>query len=173
MKRTKGQFTPYLHFPYLGIAYLLFLFGFLIAGSSLTVEYEFISPVASTPVEAIDNFKVEYKVVESCQEVDCWVDEYSKLYAKSETEAKQIKVKLHFLLYRESKYGADLNCGDGGKSCGPMQFHQATWERMRKQMGEPLGDRYDMRQAIQTTAWAIANGRELEWGPILRGEITL
>ena len=62
MKRLKGRFMPYKHFPYLGIAYLLFLFGFIIAGSKVEVKYEFLSPLASEKAEAneLQNFKVSF-----------------------------------------------------------------------------------------------------------------
>lgn len=75
---------------------------------------------------------------------------------------------MHCLAHRESGHGASTAHGDNGLAGGPFQFHQATWVRMRKQMGEPELSRYDFKEAARTTAWAIANGRALEWGPILR-----
>lgn len=75
---------------------------------------------------------------------------------------------MHCLAHRESGHGASNAHGDNGLAGGPFQFHEATWERMRKQMGEPFSTRYDFKEAARTTAWAIANGRALEWGPILR-----
>jgi hypothetical protein len=36
-----------------------------------------------------------------------------------------------------------------------------------------MGSRLDMENAIDTAAWAIADGRETAWGPIARGEIKL
>lgn len=75
---------------------------------------------------------------------------------------------MHCLAHRESGHGASTAHGDNGLAGGPFQFHQATWVRMRKQMGEPESSRYDFKEASRTTAWAIANGRALEWGPILR-----
>jgi len=79
---------------------------------------------------------------------------------------------MHCLANRESHHGdsgkpTDPH-GDNGLAGGPFQFHQATWDRMRGQMGETDGTRYDFQEAARTTAWAIANGRALEWGPILR-----
>lgn len=75
---------------------------------------------------------------------------------------------MHCLAHRESGHGASNAHGDNGLAGGPFQFHEATWTRMRKQMGEPLSTRYDFKESARTTAWAIANGRALEWGPILR-----
>ena len=44
---------------------------------------------------------------------------------------------------------------------------------MRKQMianglATDISDPLNIKEATRTTAWAIANGRALEWGPILR-----
>ncbi len=81
---------------------------------------------------------------------------------------------MHCLAHRENGHAGNPNgFGDGGLAGGPYQFHQATWVRMRKQMiaqgvATEIGDRMDKNESTRTTAWAIANGRALEWGPILR-----
>lgn len=89
---------------------------------------------------------------------------------------------MHCLLHRESGHGASKGHGDNGLAGGPMQFHQATWTRMRNAMkaqgiNTPDADRYDLYEAVRTTAWAMkeskkpANQRKgsiLEWGPVLR-----
>jgi len=80
---------------------------------------------------------------------------------------------MHCLAHRESGHGVSNSHGDGGLAGGPMQFHEATWQRMRKQMIKQgyaidIGSRYDLKESIRTTAWAIKEGRALEWGPILR-----
>ena len=80
---------------------------------------------------------------------------------------------MHCLAHRESGHGASNAHGDGGLAGGPFQFHEATWQRMRNQMikqgvASELSTRYDLKEAIRTTAWAIKEGRALEWGPILR-----
>lgn len=81
---------------------------------------------------------------------------------------------MHCLAHRENGHAGNPNgFGDGGLAGGPYQFHQATWLRMRKQMiaqgvATEIGDRMDKNESTRTTAWAIANGRALEWGPILR-----
>jgi len=92
-------------------------------------------------------------------------DAVNEFLPKYKSESLMI---MHCLAHRESKHGVDDNHGDGGLAGGPFQFHQETWNRMRKQMGEVIGDRYDFKESSRTTAWAIANGRAKEWGPILR-----
>ena len=80
---------------------------------------------------------------------------------------------MHCLAHRENGHAANKNCGDSGKACGPFQFWQPTWEGMRKLMikegkATEIGDRYDKLESARTTAWALADGREMNWGPILR-----
>lgn len=111
-------------------------------------------------------------------DIDKLVDTYSKKYGNSRYESNAIKVKLHFLLLKEQNYGGSTNCGDGGKACGPLQFHAPTYTAYRKLMIKKglvtdMGSRLDMDNAIETTAWAISDGREQSWGPIARGEIKI
>jgi len=160
----------------MGYIYLALLFLLVVAGSTVRVEYEFISPLPDRVLGKVD--QIQAQEPDLCRDIDCWIDEYSKKFVKSEVEAMQIKVKLHFLVYKESKYGFDTNCGDSGKACGPLQFHESTWQGYRKIMLkegliDEIGSRLDMEQALETTAWAIATGRETAWGPIKRGEIDL
>lgn len=80
---------------------------------------------------------------------------------------------MHCLAHRESGHGANNAMGDGGLAGGPFQFHEGTWNRMRSQMikqgkATEIGSRYDLKESVRTTAWAIKEGRALEWGPILR-----
>lgn len=110
--------------------------------------------------------------------VDDLVDTYSKKYGKTPYQANRTKALLHFLLLREQNYGGSNNCGDGGKACGALQYHQATYVSyrnimMKKGLVEDMGSRLDMEDAIETTAWAINDGRENAWGPVARGEIKL
>jgi hypothetical protein len=85
---------------------------------------------------------------------------------------------LHYLLLREQNYGGSNNCGDSGKACGPLQFHEPTYIGYRKIMIQRrlidiVGSRFNMDNAIETAAWAINDGREGAWGPIARGEIKI
>lgn len=129
----------------------------------------------------------EYTVVQGNTEVvaptptpkvDDIVDTYAKKYGTTIYRQNRTKAMLHFLLLREQNYGGSTNCGDGGKACGPLQFHEPTYISYRKIMINrglvtELGSRLDMENAIETAAWAINDGRESAWGPIARGEIKL
>jgi len=80
---------------------------------------------------------------------------------------------MHCLAHRESGHGASNAHGDGGLAGGPFQFHEETWNRMRKQMikqgkATEISDRFNLKEAIRTTAWAINNGNAREWGAIYR-----
>ena len=128
-----------------------------------------------------------YKVVQGNTEavaptptpkVDDLVDTYAKKYGNTTYRQNRTKAMLHFLLLREQNYGGSTNCGDGGKACGPLQFHEPTYIAYRKIMINrglvtELGSRLDMENAIETAAWAINDGRESAWGPVARGEIKL
>lgn len=104
---------------------------------------------------------------------DYWVGEYVDKYFTSPAQQSEMRMIMHCLLNRETKHDLDKGHGDGGKAGGPLQFHQPTWEGYRKIMIErglvdEVGSRYDQEQAIETTVWAIKDGRAKAWGPILR-----
>ena len=175
-KHTRGQFANTKHYPSLGIVYLLILAGFLIAGSRVEVKYEFISPL----VDGTFNTSVpQVKAAEPvCGEIDCWIDKYANKFGATTDEKQQIKVKLHFLAYRESRYGLSEGCGDSGKACGFTQFWAGTWTANRKRMLDKgliteIGDRLNVEQAIETTAWMLSIGQDNQWGPLKRQEIEL
>jgi hypothetical protein len=90
----------------------------------------------------------------------------------SEHKSESLMI-MHCLAHREARHGESKAMGDNGLAGGPFQFHEATWIRMRKQMidsglSHEVGSRFDFKESARTTAWAIKNGRALEWGPILR-----
>lgn len=128
---------------------------------------ELISPL---PVNA-STIYTNTVVIDKNQNVDTWIAEaVDEFLPKRSSEGRKI---MHCLANQESKHGEDKGHGDGGLAGGPFQFHEATWVGMRKQMikeghATEIGSRYDFKEAARTTAWAIANGRALEWGPILR-----
>jgi len=164
------------NYTLLGVIWLLAITTFVILHSTIKVEYEFLSPVGEA--QAIENYKLEVKKAQTCEDVDCWVDQYAHQYAKSDAEVNRIKVMLHFLLYKESGYGSNLNCGDNFKACGPLQYWEATYisirdEMMEKGLVQVMGDRHDMRNAIETTAYALSEGRDNLWGPLNRGELKI
>jgi hypothetical protein len=119
------------------------------------------------------------KIVHADEEkVDILVDTYASKYGKTSYERNRIKALLHYLLLREQNYGSSEACGDGGKACGPLQFHEPTYISYRSMMikkglVKEMGSRLNMKDAIETTAWAIANGKEKAWGPVFRGEIKI
>jgi len=89
------------------------------------------------------------------------------------THKSEALMIMHCLAHREAGHGASNAHGDNGKAGGPFQFWNETWNRMRGQMiaqgvANEIGSRYDKLESARTTAWALANGRALEWGPILR-----
>jgi len=75
---------------------------------------------------------------------------------------------LHCVLDKESSYNPNA-VGDNGKAQGPAQFWPATWKGFRKLMGLPISERTNFREAVNTLAWAIADGRGNNWTPILDG----
>lgn len=108
-------------------------------------------------------------------EVDKWVAFYSDKFGKTPSEKNHTRVLLHCLLFNESGYGSNKGHGDSGLAGGPLQYHQGTWDGFRGLMikqgfTNTIGSRYDMEQAISTTAWAITHNRANNWGPVLRGE---
>lgn len=124
------------------------------AQPEVITKYKTIKP-EPTPEPIIDDFISEA------------VDEF---LPEHKSEATMI---LHCLAHRESGHGKSNKCGDSGRACGPMQFWQETWVRMRKQMieqelADEISDRHNTKEAVRTTAWAIANGHAHEWGPIAR-----
>lgn len=120
---------------------------------------------------------VEEEVVEvreiPLQNYDTWVGQATDHFFVSNSQRSEVRMILHCLLHREAVHGTNKGHGDGGRAGGPLQFHQPTWDAYRKLMiqeGEAteIGSRYDMEQAIWTTAWAIKDGRAMAWGPVLR-----
>src|SRR3990172_9113010 len=110
--------------------------------------------------------------------IDAMVAASAQKYGKSDDDVDRIKVTLHFLLYRESRYGKNKKCGDNSRACGPLQFWAETFSSYRQAMisqghATEVGSRYDIETAIDTTAWALTSGKSLAWGPLLRREIKL
>lgn len=149
-----------------------FLTLFLIWSVGSYVEaHRLISPCPDTGCHVAVVYADETKV-------DELVDIYSFRYGKTRYERNRIKALLHFLLLKEQNYGGSDSCGDHGLACGPLQYHQATYESFRKIMMKKgfvktMGSRLNMKDAIETTAWAISDGREGNWGPVARKEIIL
>lgn len=102
------------------------------------------------------------------------VDESITKYGKGKDQS-HLQSLMHCLLDKESKHGANRSRGDSGKASGILQFHQPTYISFRKIMMKRglvdyLGSRDNDQDAIETTVWALVDGRGSNWGPILRGE---
>jgi len=129
--------------------------------------------------------KVEAKEVEvsptpiiktpEIEDVDILTGQAIDEFYKGPGDRSYMRQLMHCLLFKETKHDYSKDHGDGGLAGGPLQFHQPTWEGYRKIMIEEgyakeIGSRYDLKEAIRTTVWAIRDGRGNAWGPILRGE---
>lgn len=108
-------------------------------------------------------------------EADILVAKYADQYGRTKGEQSRLRGILHCLLTKESVHGENKGHGDNGKAGGPLQFWEDTYNGYRKLMikeglVEEVGSRYNLENAIETTTWALVNGRGKAWGPILRGE---
>lgn len=139
-----------------------------------TPDPQIISPAWSE--EPTSNFLTEAELKERIRKaIPNMVEMSASRFAASDKQKNYIIYQLYCLLRKESNFGENETCGDSGKSCGILQFREATYNRMRKQMIKQglvteLGDRFSPFYSIETTAWALVNGYGREWGPIGRGE---
>jgi hypothetical protein len=153
---------------------VLMVFGFtsmLPTWLAKAIAVEFVSPVP----DPIILERVETReVVVTPQNLDIWVDEaVSHYFTGDPVRQSEVKMIMHCLLHRETKHGLSKGHGDSGKAGGPLQFWNPTWDAYRKIMiargeADKVGSRYNMKEAIWTTVWAIEDGRAGAWGPINR-----
>ncbi len=113
---------------------------------------------------------------------DVWVGQYVDEYFELPGQRSEARMIMHCLLKQETAHGENKGHGDQGQAGGPLQYHQPTWERMRKWMmeegeAEKIGSRYDLEESIKTTVWIMRQsekpskqrkGSIAEWGPIYR-----
>lgn len=112
------------------------------------------------------------------QKTDKWVGQYVDKYFTSHYGRSRIRATMQCLLAKESQHTfmtADDHHGDNGMAGGILQYWPATWTGFRKIMIErglitEIGSRYNPEQAIETTVWALSDGRERNWGPINVGD---
>jgi hypothetical protein len=112
------------------------------------------------------------------QMTDYWVQKYVDKYFKTHYGRSRMRATMQCLLNKESQHtfmDADDHHGDSGKAGGILQYHEPTWTGFRKIMIErglvtEIGSRYNPEQAIETTVWALSDGRERNWGPINVGD---
>lgn len=108
-------------------------------------------------------------------EADVLVGKYADKFGKTTGEKSRLRGVLHCLLNIESVHGNNDGHGDNGMAGGPLQFWEETYIGYRKLMIKEglvteIGSRYNLENAIETTAWALVSGRGKAWGPILRWE---
>lgn len=140
----------------------------LIVNSGVSHAQEEIQLVSANP-RIIEVIEVEKPL--EIDEMSLFIDQAVNEFLP--THKSESLMIMHCLAHRENGHAANNKCGDSGLACGPFQFHEATWVRMRGQMikaglASEIGDRYDKKEAARTTAWAISNGNAREWGPISR-----
>lgn len=152
----------------------------IMQGVIIKVSYDFLDGIrvqASqgivSPAPAPTPEPVIKEVIVKDEDIDTWVRDYINQYFSNASQRSEMKMIMHCLLNRESQHGLDQGHGDSGMAGGPLQYWEQTWESYRSQMvseGQTaeIGSRYDMKEAIHTTVWAIKNGKGLAWGPLLR-----
>ena len=139
-------------------------------------EPEIVSPVAAQEEVSTTHFLDEAEAKESTREaIPNMVEMSAEKFTTSTKQKNFIMYQLFCLLREESNMGEVETCGDSGKSCGVLQFREATYNRMRREMIRKglvteLGDRFSPFYSIETTAYALTQGYGKEWGPILRRE---
>jgi len=149
----------------------------------ISSKIESLSPVGAVSAPTHEVVEVEKIVIKEQprENVDTYIgDAVDEFVPNHRSEARMI---MHCLAHRENGHGGNPDAhGDNGLAGGPFQFHQATWERMRKAMikqghATEIGSRYDFKEASRTTAWAMLetekprnkrSGSIFEWGPVLR-----
>jgi hypothetical protein len=127
------------------------------------------------PVLSITTIRTEYRDKEIPQEnIDTWVGEYADKYANQSKPSSYLRYQLHCLANKESghRYDDHEKCGDNGKSCGLYQYRKPTWEMFRKEMIKKglvteIGTLWNNEQAVETTAYALSQGYDNHWGPIV------
>ena len=153
----------------------LITLGLVVIAALFRIGVLAFNPVFISPYVEYQTIKVKEIVEVEKENADTWIDRYARLYTDSDAKAEYLKYQLHCLYWKESRNGLSNDHGDSGKAGGPYQFWEATYKRMRARMQADglvnwVGSRYDTKDAIQTTAWALSNGYAKEWGPVVRGE---
>lgn len=110
------------------------------------------------------------------ENIDAWIREAAAKYQNTSFPESYLKYQLHCLANKESghRYDQHTRCGDNGKSCGLYQYRKATWTGFRTLMigqglATEIGSLWDDKLQVETTAWALSEGRHQNWGPWLRG----
>jgi hypothetical protein len=116
--------------------------------------------------------------LDDIQKTDYWLAKYVDKYFKTHYGRSRARATMGCLLSKESEHTFMTESdhhGDSGRAGGILQYWSDTWTGMRKIMIErglvtEIGSRYNPEQAIETTVWALSDGREKNWGPINVGD---
>lgn len=113
----------------------------------------------------------EYPEVEKTN--DQHVGDAVDYFFESAQQRSEARMIMHCLLHIESSHGANKGHGDNGMAGGILQFWEETWAGYRKIMinegyTEAISSRYNEKDAIYTTVWALKTNRGKAWGPIYR-----
>lgn len=133
---------------------------------------KFVSPVVEGKEYQVNwNVDVDEEVRKAIPNM---VEMSAERFTDSPQQKNYVMYQLFCLLKEESNFGENKNCGDSGKSCGILQFREATYNRIRKEMIRKglvteMGDRFSPFYSIETTAYALTQGYSKEWGPIKIG----
>lgn len=149
-------------------AYLNYRFQPVELYRPLVGEVKAIELPVKTIVEAPDDI----------QKTDYWLAKYVDKYFKTHYGRSRARATMGCLLNKESEHTFMTESdhhGDNGKAGGILQYWAGTWTGMRKIMLEKgliteIGSRYNPEEAIETTVWALSDGRERNWGPINIGD---
>lgn len=164
----------------LWLAFVSLTFLFLIWGYGKITHPHFISPLADNQTGIV--YAAEHPTASPTPsilplptgfEIDVFVGSAVDEFFQEPGKQSETRMILHCLLNRESKHAHSIGHGDNGKAGGPLQFWQDTWNGYRKIMmkddlAKEIGSRYDLKESIRTTVWAIKTGRATAWGPVLR-----
>jgi len=111
------------------------------------------------PSEYSEETKKRMRLVDTngaSPELIYYIEKYAKEYG--------VPVRYLVCLAREESRFDPQAIGDNSKAVGVYQFHLATWQMFRRQMGLSTEDlRGCEEEATRTTAWAVANGYSKHW----------
>lgn len=82
------------------------------------------------------------------------VEEWIVYYAEQNNINAQ---ELDSVIFCESSYNV-VASGDGGRAWSVAQFHKPTFDKWKKEMGQPSLNYYNFQHQIKVMAWAFSKG---------------
>ncbi len=160
---------------YLAIFIFLSILGYIVALETMAFAKQLFSMTAYAPTVKVYATTVASNSakLDTPRDIDTFTGKAVDEFFDNPAQQSEMRMIMHCLLYRETKHDLSKGHGDGGRAGGPLQFWQGTWEGYRKLMisegyTDEISDRYNLKEAIRTTVWAIKHDRAKAWGPILR-----